>query len=153
VTQERPRSGPERQAHALERLRTHHADVWVATAAEGGQAHLVPLSLAWDDGRIVLVTPPDSVTARNLMRAGQARLALDGSRDVVMVDAALEVANDLEAAPDEVLAAYAAQADWDPRSSTSPLVVLALRPTRMQVWREADEIAGRTVMRDGRWLF
>jgi hypothetical protein len=27
-----------------------------------------------------------------------------------------------------------------------------LRPERIQAWREADEIAGRTLMRDGAWL-
>jgi len=27
-----------------------------------------------------------------------------------------------------------------------------LRPLRVQAWREANEIAGRTLMRDGAWL-
>jgi len=27
-----------------------------------------------------------------------------------------------------------------------------LRPDRVQAWREADEIAGRTIMRAGDWL-
>ena len=45
----------------------------------------------------------------------------------------------------------AAQADWDPRGSAG-YVYLVLRPDRVQAWREADEIAGRTLMRDGAWL-
>jgi hypothetical protein len=47
--------------------------------------------------------------------------------------------------------AYAAQADWDPRTS-SGYVFLVLRPVRIQAWRESDEIAGRTLMRDGAWV-
>ena len=46
---------------------------------------------------------------------------------------------------------YATQADWDPRQSHGDLTYLLLRPQRIQVWREANEIADRTVMRDGLW--
>jgi len=31
-------------------------------------------------------------------------------------------------------------------------VYLVLRPVRVQAWREADEMTGRTLMRDGEWL-
>jgi hypothetical protein len=31
-------------------------------------------------------------------------------------------------------------------------VFLVLRPVRIQAWRESDEIAGRTLMRDGAWV-
>ena len=48
-------------------------------------------------------------------------------------------------------AAYVAQADWDPRRD-SGYVFLVLRPIRVQAWREANEIPGRTLMRDGTWL-
>ena len=47
--------------------------------------------------------------------------------------------------------AYVEQADWDPRLSPGYLF-LVLRPVRVQAWREADEIAGRSLMRDGVWL-
>ena len=91
-----------------------------------------------------------SLTARNLTASGEARLAVGAARDVVMIDAVLEQAVDVAA--DETLgAAYVAQADWDPRRSTGYLF-LVLRPTRMQAWRESNEIPGRTLMRDGIWL-
>jgi hypothetical protein len=62
-----------------------------------------------------------------------------------MIDAALERTVDVA---DEVLgAAYVAQADWDPRTS-SGYVFLVLRPVRVQAWREANELAGRTLMRE-----
>lgn len=39
-----------------------------------------------------------------------------------------------------------------PRDLSTRRTFLVLRPVRVQAWREADEIAGRTLMRDGRWL-
>ena len=47
---------------------------------------------------------------------------------------------------------YATRTDWDPRHSGAPYVYLVLRPTRIQSWREANELPGRTLMRDGAWL-
>ena len=39
----------------------------------------------------------------------------------------------------------------DPRT-TDGYQFLVLRPERVLAWRESDEIAGRTIMRDGEWL-
>jgi hypothetical protein len=47
---------------------------------------------------------------------------------------------------------YAAQADWDPRTAGGRFVYVVLRPDRIQAWREADELAGRTLMRAGSWV-
>ena len=46
---------------------------------------------------------------------------------------------------------YDAQLTWDPTASPG-YVFFVLRPRRVQAWREANEISGRTLMRDGRWL-
>jgi len=139
-----------RKADALAMLATPAIDVWAATASAAGAPHLVPVSLAWVDDRVVIAVDGSSVTARNLTASGEARLAVGPTRDVVMIDAALERAVDV--ADDDALgAAYVAQADWDPRRTTG-YVFLVLRPVRVQAWREANEIPGRTLMRDGRWL-
>lgn len=88
--------------------------------------------------------------ARNIVASGRARLGVGPTRDVVIIDALLE--RTVEAGTDDALAsAYAAQADWDPRTSPG-YVYLVLRPQRIQAWREADETPGRTLMRDGVWL-
>ena len=131
-------------------LATPEIDVWAATASAAGEAHLVPLSLAWVDERVVVASPAASVTTRNLIASGRARLAVGPTRDVVMIDAELDrtVGVDEDAA---LGAAYAAQSDWDPRGD-SDYVFLVLRPVRVQAWREANEIAGRTLMRDGAWI-
>jgi hypothetical protein len=131
-------------------LTTPAIDTWVATASADGKPHLVPLSLAWVDDRAVVAVEASSATARNLATSGRARLAVGPTRDVVVVDALLE--RSVEATDDASLgAAYVAQADWDPRGSAG-FLFLVLRPVRVQAWREADEIAGRTLMRDGVWL-
>jgi len=139
-----------RKADTLAMLATPDIDVWVATASAAGAPYLVPVSLAWVDDRVVIAVAGSSVTARNLTASGEARLAVGPTRDLVMIDAALEKAVDV-AADDALGAAYVAQADWDPRRSTG-YVFLVLRPVRVQAWREANEIPGRTLMRDGTWL-
>ena len=139
-----------RKADALAMLATPGIDVWVATASPTGAPHLVPVSLAWVDERVVVAVEGRSVTARNLTASGAARLALGTTRDVVMIDAALDANVGVD--DDAVLgAAYVAQADWDPRTSDG-YVFLVLRPVRVQAWREANEMTGRTLMRDGIWL-
>ena len=145
-----PRDLGRRTSDTLRLLTTPAVDVWVATASADGTAHLVPLSLAWVDERVVIAVKATSVTARNLTTSGQARLGVGPTRDVVMIDAVLEGAVDV-AADEELGAAYARQADWDPRGDSGYLF-LVLKPLRVQAWRESDEIPGRTLMRDGSWL-
>src|SRR4051812_7624896 len=145
-----PRDLGTRKADALTMLGTPAIDVWVATAAAANAPHLVPLSLAWVDERAVIAVEASSVTARNVRASGRARLAVGPTRDVVMIEAVLE--KEVEVTGDEALGeAYVAQADWDPRPSAG-YVFLVLKPVRIQAWRESNEIPGRTLTRDGRWL-
>jgi hypothetical protein len=147
-----PRPCARRKADVVAKLGAQGADVWVASASPDGVAHLVPLSLCWDGECVVVALESGSVTARNVVANGRARLALGPTRDVAVLDTVLDVAHPVDDAPAAVADAYAAQAKWDPRGSTDgEYVFLRLRPVRIQAWREADEIAGRTVMRDGRW--
>ena len=87
-----PRTATERKADTLAMLGTPAIDVWVASAdiVDGAmRAHLVPLSLAWIDERVVIAVGSDSATARNIREHGTARLGLGPTRDVVMIDAVL----------------------------------------------------------------
>jgi hypothetical protein len=147
---EAPRSAATRKRDALALLATRAIDVWVATASVAGTAHLVPLSLAWVDERVVIAVSDTSVTAENLVANLRARLAVGSTRDVVMIVAVLERAVQVDQ-DDALWAAYVGQADWDPRQG-SGYQFLVLRPERLQAWREANEIPGRTLVRDGRWL-
>jgi hypothetical protein len=146
-----PRDPATRKADTLALLATPAIDVWVATASAAGVPHLVPVSLAWVHERVVIAVEGSSLTGSNLSASGKARLAVGHTRDVVMIDAVVERIVDV-GADDALSAAYVAQADWDPRASAG-YVFFVLRPVRMQAWREANEIAGRTLMRDGTCLF
>jgi hypothetical protein len=147
------RSGEQRHADALAQLEAQRADCWVATASAAGRPYLVPLSFAWWDGLVVLVTPAASPTVRNVEAGRTARVAFGHTRDVLLVDTTLvEVLPVDDPAAARPAGAFAAQSDWDPRGEAG-YVVLTLRPQRAQAWREAPELAGRTIMRDGRWLF
>ena len=149
---EEPRDLRTRKVDTLAKLGERPVDVWVASAADGA-AHLVPLSLAWLDERVVLALEEGSATARNVGSAGAARLGLGPTRDVVMIDAVLERTVPVAEAPPELGDGYAAQTDWDPRDDTDGgYVYQVLRPVRIQAWREVNELAGRTLMRDGTWL-
>ena len=149
---EPPRTFDQRVADTRALLAKQHADIWVATAAPDGDVHLVPLSYAWTGTQIVLSTDSTMVTARNLVASRKARLGTGHTRDVVMIDAELESVHSVGEAPDEVADVFAEQSDWDARTAGDPYVFLLLRPTRIQAWREANELTGRTLMRDGEWL-
>lgn len=149
-----PRSRDRRRRDALAQLSAPAADVWVATADPAdGRPYLVPLSLAWVDERCVVAVDASSRTARNLVAGRLARLAVGPTRDVVVLD--VELVDDvavLDPAAHALAERYAGQADWDPREGGESYRFLVLRPRRIQAWREADEIPGRTLMRDGVWL-
>jgi hypothetical protein len=151
-----PRSAAQRKADTLAKLSAPAADIWVASAAlspDGvAQPYLVPLSLAWVDGRIVLALEADSRTARSLPLGTRTRLALGPTRDVVMIDATVEQVASTTDTATAVADAYAAQSDWDPRTAGPGFVYLMLAPTRIQAWREVNELADRTLMRNGEWL-
>jgi hypothetical protein len=66
-----PRSLEQRIADARVILSAVHTDVWVASASADGQAHLVPLSFAWDGVDVFLAMEADAVTTRNVLRGGR----------------------------------------------------------------------------------
>jgi hypothetical protein len=145
-----PRDLARRRTDTLAALTATPVDAWVASAGAGGP-YLVPLSLVWVDERVVLALDGASRTARNVAAHGAARIGVGPTRDVVMIDALLE--RTVPVGGDDALAgAYAARSDWDPRRAGDGYVFLVLRPDRIQAWREADELSGRVLMRDGRWL-
>jgi hypothetical protein len=85
-----------------------------------------------------------------LRRAGSARLALGQTRDVLIVEGKLEFLSD-EIAGDELVQAHASATGFDARAEGG-YVYIRVTPLLMQAWREANELAGRTIMRAGKWL-
>ena len=150
-----PRDTRQRIVDSLDLLTTPVRDAWVATASAESppRAHLVPLSLAWVDGRLVICTPGSSPTGTNLLATGRAVLTVGSTRDVLHIEARLASHVAVGLAETELAQAFADRADWDPRGDGSGgYEFFVMEPVRMQAWREVDEIPGRTIMRDGRWL-
>lgn len=143
------RSLLQRQADARAKLEKD-IDVWVATA-HANHSHLVPLSLHWDGGEVIVAAERRSLTAQNIIAGGTARLGLGGTRDVVMVDVTARVVACREA-PENLVTGYLNRTGWNPAKEAEEFVFLCFRPTRIQVWNELPEISGRTVMKDGEWL-
>ena len=146
------RSPEERKADALAKLTATQANVWVASASPTGGVHLVPVTHTWNGSQHVLTTEPGSRTVANVTANPRVRLALGETRDVVMVDAILVEAVPAAEAAAMVADGYASQAGWDPRTDSGEYVYPVFRPERIQVWREDEDLAGRTVMLHGVWV-
>jgi hypothetical protein len=145
-----PRSRGQRRRDTEQRL-TRDVDVWVASASPDGAPYLVPLSFDWDGAALLVATPPDSPTGRNLAATRTVRLGLGPTRDVSMIDGDVEVL-EIDALPQDQGDRFAARTGFDRRELATPYRWFRIRPQRIQAWREVDELPGRELMRDGRWL-
>jgi hypothetical protein len=111
----------------------------------------VPLSFDWDGVSLLVATPADSPTGRNLVANPTVRLALGHTRDVTIIDGDV-VACEMERLPRERRERFVARTGWDPGAERSSRYLWFLvTPRRAQAWREVDELPGRELMRDGRW--
>ncbi|MFF4255686.1 pyridoxamine 5'-phosphate oxidase family protein [Streptomyces sp. NPDC001663] len=145
------RTPKQRKQDTLHRLE-HDVDAWVATAgADGGAPYLVPLSFRWDGETLLLATPAKSPTGRNLTTSGRTRLGIGETRDVVLVEGSVDSLTPAELSAEEG-DLFAAHTGFDPRQLATPYLYFRVRPGRIQAWREADELDGRELMRDGEWL-
>lgn len=139
----------QRKLDTLHRLE-HDVDAWVATAGDSGP-YLVPLSFLWDGATLLIATPTDSPTGRNLRTTGRARLGIGATRDVVLIDG-LVTATPAAELPGDTGDAFAVKAGFEPRKLSPPYHYFRITPRRIQAWREENELAERDVLRDGHWL-
>jgi hypothetical protein len=77
-------------------------------------------------------------------------VALGVTRDVVIVEGPVD-AIPIGADPERE-EAHALTTGFDPRTLAEECVYLRITPHEIQAWREANELAGRHVMRGGAWL-
>ena len=140
-----PRTPHQRRRDTEHRL-AHDIDLWVSSASPDGRPYLVPPSFDWDGMALLMATPTESITGRNLASAGVARVALGDLRDVVMIDGTVEVREVSQERADR----FAARAGFDPRPL--PYSWFLMTPRRIQAWRGANEMPRRTLMKDGKWL-
>ena len=147
-----PRAREGRRQDTLDRL-DRDVDVWVATAdAAGGVPYLTPLSFLWDGSTLLLSTPAASPTGRNLRASGRVRLGLGLTRDVTLIEGTVQETIPAADVPTELGDDFAAKTGFDPRAEGGGYVYFRIRPSRIQAWREANELSGRDLMRDGEWL-
>jgi hypothetical protein len=145
------RSQLQRKRDTLIRLE-QDVDAWVATAGEeGGSPYLVPLSFLWNGETLLIATPSSSPTSRNLLASGKVRLGIGPTRDVLLIEGTAQALTMTDIS-DEVGDAFAAKAEFDPRELASPYTYFRIHPRRLQAWREANELEGRELMRDGEWV-
>ncbi|GII03203.1 pyridoxamine 5'-phosphate oxidase family protein [Planobispora takensis] len=145
-----PRTPQQRKQDTLDRL-AHDVDAWVATAdGESGTPYMVPLSFLWDGSTLLFSTPASSPTSRNLRATGKVRLGIGPTRDVVLIEGTVQTLTSDEL-PDDVGDAFAVKTGFDPRRLSSPYLYFRVHPQLIQAWREANELDGRDLMRDGRW--
>jgi pyridoxamine 5'-phosphate oxidase-like protein len=144
-----PRGLEERPRGTCAKLESD-VDLWVATSGSSGGVHLIPFSYLWDGTAFLISTPRASATGRNLLADGRMRLSLGPTRDVV-VDGTAEPVDIADLAP-KTGDAFATKTGFDPRELDEPYQYFLIRPRRIQPWREANELRGRDLMRDGRWL-
>jgi hypothetical protein len=146
-----PRTLAERTRDTLDRL-NRDVDAWVASAdSSSGTPHLIPLSYLWDGATLRFSTPLASLTTRNVRATGSVRLGIGPTRDLVLIEGIVSVVPDTDISTD-IGDAFAAKTGFDPRQLTQAYGWLRVLPIRIQAWREADELEGRLLMRDGVWL-
>lgn len=143
-----PRSRAQRRQDTEHRL-AHDVDVWVATASPDGTPYLVPLSFDWDGEALLVSTPANSPTGRNLAATGRVRLGLGLTRDVSMIDGTVEVL-EIDALPRDRGDRFTARTGFDPRAEPAPYRWFRITPHRVQAWREANELPSRELLRAGR---
>jgi nitroimidazol reductase NimA-like FMN-containing flavoprotein (pyridoxamine 5'-phosphate oxidase superfamily) len=151
MSQPRPRTYRERVRDTLVRLE-RDVDAWVATAdPDSGTPYLVPLSFLWDGATVLVATRSSNPTGRNLRTTGEVQLGVGTTRDVVLIQGTVREVPAARMAPD-LADAFAARTGFEPRNLAGDHSYFVIRPRRIQVWREANELPGRDLMRDGRWL-
>jgi hypothetical protein len=126
-------------------------DIWLASADRSGRPHIIAVSAWWDDEKLVVATREASRTARNLAANRLARLALGSPDDATVID--VTAASAIPVGEDEDLASgFNGAVGWDPRTVGEGWVFIPLEPVRIQAYKGYDELEGRDVMKNSRWL-
>lgn len=145
------RSREQRKRDTLDRLE-HDVDAWIATADPvGGTPHLTPLSFRWDGTTLLLSTEASTPAGRDMVATKEVRLGLGLTRDVILIEGSDDVVEISERATAEA-DDFAVKAGFDPRESGGHYLYFRVHPQRLMAWREVNELAGRELVRNGRWV-
>jgi hypothetical protein len=145
------RTSAERKADVLAALE-RQGDLWLATADRSGRPHLIAVSAWWDGSNFVVATTGTSRTARNLESNPMARLALGSPADAITADVEVVESQPADSAARNVAEGFKKAVGWDPGEVGPGWIYLRLAPSRIKALRGYDELEGRVVMRNSRWL-
>jgi predicted pyridoxine 5'-phosphate oxidase superfamily flavin-nucleotide-binding protein len=126
-------------------------DLWLASADRSGRPHIIAVSAWWDGERLVVATRGASRTARNLAANPRARLAIGSPEDATVIDVKAEAVRRVGDASD-LAEGFMAAVGWDPREVGEDWVFIPLEPVRIQAYKGYEELEGRDVMKESRWL-
>lgn len=91
-----------------------------------------------------------SPTGRNLAHTKVVRLGLGLTRDVTLIDGIVQMF-EIDDLPQHRRKRFAARTGFDPAASGRGYRWFVVHPTRIQAWREENELEDRELMRDGHW--
>jgi hypothetical protein len=143
---EPPRPLSVRKQDMLHRFE-HDVDAWVSTASLDGTPYLMPLSFLWSSGTLLLSTSVTNPTARNLQANPKVQLTIGQVRDVIHIAGTAAITDITDTEGDS----FATKAGFDPRP-LSNYPFFRVTPTKIQTWREANELKDRILMDKGIWL-
>ncbi|WP_246486449.1 pyridoxamine 5'-phosphate oxidase family protein [Kribbella qitaiheensis] len=123
----------------------------MSTSSADGTPYLMPLSFLWDGETLLFSTAASNPTSLNLQSNGLAHVALDHTRDVVIFSATAETLH-VDDLPPGAADTFALKTGFDPRRATALYLYFRLTPTTLQSWQEANELPGRTLMKNNTWL-
>jgi hypothetical protein len=135
-----------RKQDTLQRLEKD-IDAWVSTASLDGTPYLMPLSFLWTNETLLLSTTATNPTARNLRANPVVQLTVGEVRDVIHLTGTVEIVD----VTDTEGEAFAAKAGFDPRP-LNHYPFFRVTPTKIQAWREVNELKDRVLMDAGSWL-
>lgn len=146
------RSKQQRKDDTL-RLLDDEIFIWLATATNDSEAHLIPMTYYWDGQQLTMATVEGRKTVNNLRRTGRARGAIGSGHEVVIVEGTVSFTSVSDIAPE---LAHAVSARWTKPIDFKNLpgfIFLHVTPQLIQAYRPGFvEMKNRTLMRDGEWL-
>ena len=124
---------------------------WLGTADVTGRPHVIAVSAWWESEALVMATLGTSRTARNIETNPRVTLATGAFNDAIVIHAQMIESSAVEDSP-ELAKGFKAALGWEPSEVSPGWIFFRLRPTKIQAFRDYEEIEGRDVMVRSRWL-
>lgn len=117
----------------LEERLTRSRGYWLATTRPDGSPHSMPLWGVWQDGTFLFDTHPQSQKVTNLTNDPRAVVHLESTEEVVVLEGAVEVHEDV---PEEAFARFADA--FEAKYGRRPFGAFAFTPRVAYAWVNSD---------------